>query len=134
MRHARILPIQSWYWICIGERIDRNRKVAELTSELAATKETAAQAAAKICGLEVQIAALRAGIDKQVALPDEPHQTDAILSILRSAEGTLSPSEVTTRLNEAGRSENLKTVASLLSYLLKENRVQRPERGRYMVA
>lgn len=95
--------------------MDRNRKIAELTSELAATKEVAAQAVAKIRGLEVQIAALRAGIAKPVTLVDEPRQTDAILSILRSAEGTLSPSEVTSRLNEAGRSENLKTVASLLS-------------------
>ena len=54
------------------------------------------------------------------------------LAVLRSTPGTLTPSEVTTRLNEAGRSENLKTVTTLLSYLLKEGHVVRPDRGRYL--
>lgn len=112
--------------------MNRTEQIAALRAELTETEEVAAQAFARVRGLEVQIAALEAGAADRGELADMPRQTDAILAVLHQTSGTLTPSEITSWMNEAGRSENLKTVSSLLSYLLKEGKVQRPSRGHYM--
>jgi hypothetical protein len=112
--------------------MNRTVKIAELKHEMARWEQIAAEAVAKVRGMEVEIAALETGVRGRGDLAGIPQQTDAILAVLRSAPGTLTPSEVTALLNDAGRGENLKTVTSLLSYLLKEGQVQRPSRGRYL--
>ncbi|QGG96240.1 hypothetical protein [Actinomarinicola tropica] len=92
-----------------------------------------AEAAAAFRAAELELASVRA-----VAAGAGPgtltrmSRTDAILAVLRRAGTTMSPSEITSALHAAGRSDGYPSVTATLSYLLKASVVQRPARGRYL--
>lgn len=112
----------------------RTQRIAEVEVELATLRDLAAETLARLRGKEVELAALKAGAAPAEDLTSIPKLTDAILAVLRSTTGTLSPSEVNARLIASGRDDDLKTISSLLSYLLDRGRVHRPSRGRYLAA
>ena len=107
------------------------QRIAVLETELSTMKTDAAHLAAQIRGHETQIAALRTGLehkDKLVHLP----RTEAILSVLRLAEGTLSPTEILSRLVAAERNDDLRKVTATVDYLVKSQLITRVTRGRYL--
>jgi hypothetical protein len=112
----------------------RSEQIAKAESELNSLRQVLEETIARLRGKEVELATLKASLSQAQGLSAIPKRTDAILEVLRAAPGTLSPSEVTARLAEAGRDEDVKLVASLLSYLLKEGHVEKPSRGRYFAA
>lgn len=109
------------------------QRIATLESELSTMRMDATQLAAQIRGHETQIAALRQSVQHRDELASLP-RTEAILAVLRSAEGTLSPTEILTRLLAAERDDNLRKVTATLDYLVKSRLVTRPSRGRYLSA
>ena len=54
--------------------------------------------------------------------------------MLRLAEGTLSPTEILSRLVAAERDDDLRKVTATLDYLVKSQLVTRVTRGRYLAA
>ena len=108
-------------------------RLAELEVELSALKMDLAQLVAQIRGHETQIAALRAGAENRGELSTLPC-TEAILSILRQAGGTLGPTDILRGLQAAGRKEDLRKVTATLDYLVKRQRATKSERGRYLAA
>jgi hypothetical protein len=107
------------------------QRIAVLEAELSTMKMDAVQLAAQIRGHEVQIASLSASVDHKNELTPLP-RTEAILTALRAAEGTLAPSEILARLLAAGRTDDLRKVTATLDYLVKGELVKRPSRGRYL--
>jgi hypothetical protein len=107
------------------------QRIAALETELSTMKTDAAHLAAQIRGHETQIAALRTGLEHKNELVHLP-RTEAILSVLRAADGTLSPSEILVRLVAAERDDDLRKVTATIDYLVKSQLVTRPSRGRYL--
>lgn len=107
--------------------------LAVLESELSAMKMDYTHLGAQILGHETRIAALRMGLDHKDALTSLP-RTEAILSVLRATDGTLSPSEILVRLVAAERDDDLRKVTATLDYLVKGGYVSRPSRGRYLAS
>lgn len=88
--------------------------------------------AARILGLEAERKAIQAGLGEEGAL-STMSRTDAIVTVLRKAGGTMSPTDIVNALQAAGRSDDLRSVTATLSYLMKNDSVQRPSPGRYLV-
>ena len=105
--------------------------LAELELELAGWREELVKLSTKIRGREVEIAAVRANLELSGSLADLP-RTEAIVAILRQAEGTLTPSDILNTLAATKRVDDLRAVTATLDYLVKRGRVQRPDRGRYL--
>lgn len=106
-------------------------RIGELESELVDVDTEVVRLLARRQGLKAELEALRSGLatDDLAGAP----LTDAIVAVLRSAGDSLSPTEILGRLHEAGRSEDLRSITATLSYLLSNERVQRPGRGQYLV-
>jgi hypothetical protein len=113
-----------------GESVDLTERVTEVERQLAEQRAELARGAARLRGLEAELEALRGG-DTDGDLATAP-RTDAIVAVLRGAEGTLSPSEILERLHAAGRSDELRSVTATLDHLVKKSAVHRPARGRYL--
>ncbi len=61
--------------------MDRTSRIADLKIEMARWEESVAQAVAKVRGIEVEIAALEAGVAGSGDLASIPQQTAAILAV-----------------------------------------------------
>lgn len=107
------------------------RLIAVLETELSELRTDFAHLAAQIRGYESRIATLRMGIDHRDELKLLP-RTEAILSVLRAADGTLSPSEILVRLLASERDDDLRKVTATIDYLVKSHLITRPSRGRYL--
>ena len=105
-------------------------RIQELERQLAEQRTQVALGAARLAGLEAELGALRSG-DVPTEIREAP-RTVAILSVLRSAPGTMSPSDIVECLREAGRADELRSVTATLDHLAKKQAVQRPARGRYL--
>ena len=107
------------------------QRLAELETELSIKKMAFTELGADIRGIETQIVVIRTSVEGKSDLSTLP-RTEAILSVLRAAEGTLGPTDIKRSLQAAGRDENLHIVTSTLHYLRKTGRVTTPDRGRYL--
>lgn len=113
-----------------GGSVDLTERVAEVERQLAEQRDELARGAARMRGLEAELDALRSGGGIEDLATAS--RTDAIVAVLRGAEGTLSPSEILERLHAAGRSDELRSVTATLDHLVKKSAVHRPARGRYL--
>ena len=107
------------------------QRLSVLETELSALRMDASELAAKIRGHETQITSLRSSVRLESDLASLP-RTEAILSVLRAAEGTLRPSEILSRLLVGRRTDDMRKVTATLDYLTKCRLVTRPSRGRYL--
>ena len=105
--------------------------IATIEAKLAESRQKVAQYIAETRGYETQLASLRGSIATTGEIAAIP-RTEAILATLRTTEGTLSPTQILTRLLAAGRNDDLHKVTATLDYLVKAGLVIRPERGRYL--
>jgi hypothetical protein len=113
--------------------MSRTERIAELEASLVAQHLAVDEAVARLRGIEAELASLRAG----AALKGEfasLARTDAILTVLRSANGTLSPTEILSSLHAAERTDGLRAVTATLHYLLGQGRIEKAGRGRYLAA
>jgi recombinational DNA repair ATPase RecF len=104
----------------------------EAKQDLATLERQLARVSARVAGKRAEVARLEESIaaEKQSGLPAS--RTDAIVVVLNRGAGPMSPAEITAALNEAGRSDELRSVTATLTHLLKGNRVIRQGRGRYV--
>ena len=109
----------------------RADRIAAVEAELVTQRVMIAEAVAKLRGLEAELASLKAGIPVEGDL-SSMLRTEAILNVLQTVSGTMSPSEILSRLHAAGRSDALRDVTATLNHLLIQDRVQKPYRGRYL--
>ena len=105
--------------------------IAAVETKLAVTRQRIAEYVAEARGYEAQLASLRSNVSRGDDVATAP-RTEAILTTLRGAEGTLSPSEILTQLLASNRDDDLRRVTATLDYLVKKGQVSRPERGRYI--
>lgn len=110
--------------------MDLSERVAEVEQQLAAQKAVVAEALARLRGLESELEALRSAPEDGDLLAAP--RTEAIVTILRRARGSMSPTDILAGLEDAGRSDELRAVTATLDHLLKKGTVQRPSRGRYL--
>lgn len=108
-------------------------RIAQVEADLSAQRARVSEEVARLRGLEAELEALRAGLGADRGLP-AMSRTDAILTVLRRASGTMSPTVVLMALQAVGRKEELRSVTATLDYLLKARSVQRPARGRYLAS
>ncbi|WP_334144243.1 hypothetical protein [Rhabdothermincola sp.] len=106
-------------------------RIAQVEADLLTQRARVSEEVARLRGLEAELKALRAGLGGDAGLTDMS-RTDAILTVLRQASGTMSPTELLHALQASGRAEDLRSVTATLDYLLKADRVRRPERGHYL--
>jgi len=109
----------------------RAERIAEVEAELGQQRLIVDQALARIRGLEVELQALRAAPRKGGDLR-AMGRAEAILTVLRSTSGTMTPKEIESALLAAGRSDEYRSITATLNYLLQQGAVRRPERGRYI--
>ena len=107
------------------------KRIAELEAEQSKRRVTLARLMAEYHGAEAELDSLRVGValtDELAALP----RTEAIVNVLRSAKSPLTPTEITSRLVHAGRNDDRRSVTATLDYLMKQEQVLRPAKGRYL--
>ena len=109
----------------------RSNRLAELDVAIALQEQVVAREVATFRALEAERASLRAGVPSTGKI-DALRRTDAILSVLRSSGGSLSPTEIVTLLHAAGRDDDRVIVTATLGYLVAQNRVRKPERAPYL--
>ena len=105
--------------------------IAQIERDIAHTRERIQTDSALLRGLEVQLATLNSGASPAGDLT-AIGRSDAILAVLRQANGTMSPTEIVNQLHAAGRDDHLREVTATPDHLRKTNRVTRPDRGRYL--
>jgi Fe2+ or Zn2+ uptake regulation protein len=112
-------------------------KTTELITKLEAQRDVLRTSVnhmmAELRGVDAQLASLKSGIALNGDLATLP-RTDAIVTVLRSAAGTLSPTEITRSLTAAGRNESLRSITATLDYLKKKERVSQAAPGRYLAS
>jgi hypothetical protein len=113
--------------------VELTKRVRELEAELDRQRAKVAEEVARLRGLEAELGSLRAGLDAGGDLVGMS-RTDAIVAVLRSGPGSMSPSEIRAALEAAGRTDDLRSITATLDHLLKTGVVQRPARGRYVAA
>lgn len=106
-------------------------RIAQVEAELDTQRARVREEVARLRGLEAELEALRAGLGGDDGLPSMS-RTEAILTVLRRASGTMSPTEVLAALHAAERDDELRSVTATLDYLLKSDSVRRPARGKYL--
>jgi hypothetical protein len=111
----------------------RTKRIAELEAALSDQSELVAEALARYRGIEAQLESLRAGVALVGDLVGIA-RTEAILSVLRQSDGTLSPIEIVHTLHAAKREDDSRSVTATLTYLLEKGSVERVGRGRYLAA
>ena len=112
-----------------------NETMAALDAEHATLEITVREALAKMRGIEVRREVLKTGISPVGDLATYRQRTDAILAVLRAAGRSLTPSEISRILIDGGRpQDNLKVVATTLSYLSKTGRIEKVDRSHYFAA
>ena len=109
----------------------RAELIADTKGELAEQELVVTESIATYRGIEARLASLKAGVAMGGELAGLG-RTDAIVAELRSAGGTLSPTEIMNVLVEAGRTERMGLITGTLDYLCKQGRVQKLGRGRYL--
>lgn len=112
---------------------DLTDDIARAKDELVGLQRQLARASARVTGKRAEIARLEESIaaEQRSGLPAS--RTDAIVAVLSRGAGPMSPAEVTAALNDAGRADELRSVTATLNHLLKNSRVIRQGRGRYVV-
>ncbi len=115
----------------MGDIVSTSQLIAAVEAKLAVTRQRIAEYVAEARGYEAQLASLRNSVTRGGDIATLP-RTEAILTTLREVEGSLSPSEILTRLLALGRDDDLRRVTATLDYLAKAGHVARPERGRYI--
>ena len=108
------------------------RRLTELEAEHAELDLLARKTLAKLRGVEAEMEAIRAGVNAPVRFGAIATRTEAILAVLRSADRSLTPSEVTSRLAASGRAtDDLKAVTTTMSYLNQRGRIQKVDGSHY---
>ncbi len=113
---------------------DLTDDITRAKDELVRLEQQLARASARVAGKRAEIARLEESIaaEQRSGLPAS--RTEAIVSVPSRGAGPMSPAEVTAALNDAGRTDELRSVTATLNHLLKSNRVIRQSRGRYLAA
>ena len=107
-----------------------SERIAQLEREYAEQSDLRELVVARLRGIEAELNRLRSGSSLPNGLA-EGRLTDAIETVLRSATGPLSPTDLKTKLAAGGRSEQLNKITSTLSYLRSTGRVSQEGRGMY---
>ena len=105
-------------------------RLEELDRERTAIRQQMKLLAAKLEGVEAEMTALRRRKDA-VTTVVAARRTDAIIAILREADGSLPPKEITARLRQAGRDDGSNAVTATLTHLVAQGQVIRVEPGLY---
>ncbi len=105
--------------------------IAQLESLRAEKELEVAETIAELRGMDARIASLKAGVTLKGDLASLT-RTDAIVQVLHSAGAMLSPTEIVSRLNSAGRQDDRRSVTATLNYLLQQKVVLRPSKGLYL--
>ena len=108
-------------------------RIAQLETDLVTQRAKVSEELARLRGIEAELGALRAGMTRGGDL-SEMRRTDAILTVLRQASGTMSPSDLVSALHAGGRTDQMRSVTATLDHLLKAGSAQRPSPGRYLAA
>ena len=111
--------------------MSRASAIARLEASRAEKELEVAEAVAELRGIDAQLASLRTGVTAKGNLISLP-RTDAILQVLHSAGAMLSPTEIMSHLNSAGRDDDRRSVTATLNYLLNQDLVLRPAKGLYL--
>jgi hypothetical protein len=105
-------------------------RIAEVEAELTSKRTLITEMLASCRGLEAELAALQAGLAQGDDLVGAA-RTEAIVTVLHKADGSLSPPELVERLHAAGRDDIFRSVTATLDHLIKRGRVVKVGRGRY---
>ena len=120
----------TWFFVSLS-RMETLRRIAELEARHAELDGVVARAVAEMAGIRTELNVLRRGAEPTAELA-ELKLTDAIVVVLREAGGSATPVEIRQRLAEAGVTVSNNKTTATLDYLLKQGRVMRPSRGRYV--
>ena len=105
-------------------------KIAELERRRDSLRQEAYELFAEASGLEVQIEALRSGV--QAHRPaGELSLADAVEQVLRESGRSMSPRDIHAALLEVGRSDPPGSIGGTLQYLKQRGRVVSPRRSRW---
>jgi len=94
------------------------RRIAEVEAELTSKRNLITEMLASCRGLEAELAALQAGLAQGDDLVGAA-RTEAIVTVLHKADGSLSPTELVERLHAAGRDDIFRSVTATLDHLIK---------------
>lgn len=108
-------------------------RIAGLERDLANQRMRVAEEVARLRAIEAELGSLRSSRVTGDPL-SEMTRTDAILAVLRAADGTLSPKEIRSRLTSAGRDDEMRSLTATLDYLVKKGSVSKAGRGQYLAA
>lgn len=117
---------------------DLDSELARVRDELAEARVQEIRLAARITGLEAERDALMTALSRPSAAPPgtlalaSMTKDRAIVAVLEASPRPLKIGEIVDALHDAGRpAEQYNGVSVYLDTLLKQGRVQRPERGLY---
>ncbi len=114
-----------------GSPISITKRIADVEAELTKKRAQAAEVLASCRGLEAELAALRAGLGHEGDLVGVA-RTEAILAVLRQADEFLPPTGVVASLHASRRNDDARSVTATLDHLLKQGKVVKVGRGRYL--
>jgi hypothetical protein len=125
--------MQSLFFVCYSGFMKTTELITKLEAQRDVLRTSVNHMMAELRGVDAQLASLKSGIALNGDLATLP-RTDAIVTVLRSAAGTLSPTEITRSLTAAGRNESLRSITATLDYLKKKERVSQAAPGRYLAS
>jgi hypothetical protein len=125
--------MQSLFFVCYSGFMKTTELITKLEAQRDVLRTSVNHMMAELRGVDAQLASLKSGIALNGDLATLP-RTDVIVTVLRSAAGTLSPTEITRRLTAAGRNESLRSITATLDYLKKKERVIQAAPGRYLAS
>lgn len=106
-------------------------RITELEARAAELHEIVAAATAELAGIRSELEVLRSGSHAATDLA-ELSRTDAIVAVLRQQGSAMSPNEIEARLADGGLTISRNKTTATLAYLMKQSRVLRVSRGRYV--
>ncbi|MFP4311639.1 MAG: hypothetical protein ACLFS9_06610 [Nitriliruptoraceae bacterium] len=107
--------------------------VQRIETELRDKEEQLARLQSEVRALRVQLTDLRTGGPTPTPFAELSH-SDAVVEVLRTDGGALSPSEIHRRLVEGGRQDKERSLGGILQALKRRGRVDTIARGSWIVA
>ena len=108
------------------DMVTRTERLAQLETEMDATREELATVEAKLAGQIAEYERLRRGVE---VAPPPVRQADtlreAVLAVLHDARGALAPAEIASVLHEAGREVPPRSIGGTLNNLKRDGLVKR---------
>lgn len=107
--------------------------MAELERLIAEGRELTELTQAQVLGWQAELTALRQTLSEAAPPSGLGGMTasDAIVQVLRQAEGALTATQIGKALAAAGRQDHARSLNGLLSYLVRDKRIQRVGRAHY---